>query len=194
MSAWDRFLSEWLSLPLIGNINQWGLDHPVEVGTIAVFITVLLSLLLLGTLARSFSGSAANQTITPLTKPTAESVPAAPLMGGESFDAFEKHLALSGELLSEVGLSPLQRPDAAQSAASLAAGGEIMVPGAATAETPAQRYYDFLDGLTVEELLVVVRYSLLRESGEDAREAVKRVSQRGTPEQRRQALALMEEA
>lgn len=182
MSAWERLLAQWLSLPLVGDINQWALDHPVEVGTAAVFVTVLLSLLLLGTLARSFSGSAQNS-LPPA--PTVKVEPVIPLETAPAghFDTFEKHLAVSLEDLSEVGLAPVQR--------SVAGAQPTSIP---ELETPANRYHAFLDGLSVDELLLVVRYSLLRESGEDAREAVKRISQRGTPEQRRQALALLEEA
>jgi hypothetical protein len=176
MSAWDRFLAQWLSLPLVGDINQWGLDHPVEVGTAAVFFSVLLSLLLLGTLARSFSGSADNSQPS---QPPAEVVKPVAAPAGGGFETFEKHLSLSLEDLSDVGLTPVHR-------------GAAEVSSQPNSYNPASRYHAFLDDLSVDELLLVARYSLLRESGEDAREAVKRISQRGTPEQRRQALALME--
>jgi hypothetical protein len=183
MSAWDRFLAEWLSLPLVGDINQWGLDHPVEVGTAAVFFSVLLSLLLLGTLARSFSGSAANslQQASPAAPafPMEAAATVQPRAASGNFDTFEKHLSLSLEDLSDVGLTPVHR-------------GSTEASPQSDSHNPASRYHAFLDDLSVDELLLVVRYSLLRESGEDAREAVKRISQRGTAEQRRQALALME--
>jgi hypothetical protein len=145
------------------------------VGTAAVFFSVLLSLLLLGTLARSFSGSADNSQPS---QPPAEVVkPVAAPAGG--FETFEKHLSLSLEDLSDVGLTPVHR-------------GAAEASPQPDSHNPASRYHAFLDELSVDELLLVARYSLLRESGEDAREAVKRISQRGTPEQRRQALALME--
>lgn len=208
MSSWDRFLAEWLSLPLVGDINQWALDHPVEVGTVAVFITVLLSLLLLGTLARSFSGAAENKSaakslVAAAAKNNALSSPNhqgqahlgdAPEQPGAkavasaghatNFETFEKHLALSSDVLSEVGLAPIPRT----------AAHSLLQATDSSQSSPSNRYHEFLDSLSVEELLLVVRYSLLRESGEDAREAVKRISQRGTAEQRRLALSLMEEA
>jgi hypothetical protein len=94
--------------------------------------------------------------------------------------SFEERLGLSRDELAEVGL-PLMTPAPAPA-----------ITPSSSVENVEPAMPDSLSGLSVEHLMVVARYCLWKGNPEGAREAIAPIMQKGSADERKAALALLE--